>query len=78
MAGSPPDFFPVFLLADYQPIKRPIIPGRNSWGEMVFALPFLRRIYIKFLFADKPHTASFSRFPEARPWINFRVADNPP
>ena len=46
MAGSPPGFFPVFLLADYQPIKRPIIPGRNSWGEMVSALPFLRRIYI--------------------------------
>ena len=24
----------VFLLADHEPIERPIIPGRNSWGEM--------------------------------------------
>ena len=41
-----PGFSPVFLLADYEPIERPIILGRNSWEEMAFALPFLGRIYI--------------------------------
>jgi len=48
----------IFLLTDYKPIGRfglflAGIAG-EKWSPWVLALPFLGRIYHKFLFADDP------------------------
>ena len=81
---SRPGFSPIFLLADYEPIERPIILGRNSWEETVFALPFLGRIYInKFLFGNPSRIAAtcshitMALTDDADPWHEARSVGNP-